>query len=92
MLWEEVCRRSSADEAEGLGACLRGGRAEPAGRRGMAIRASFRGCGVRFVRRSVRGKIWPSLTVGGRVKDMVRLGKWGGGGSSISSGGGGGQK
>lgn len=41
----EMWRRSMADEADGLGACLCGGRVEAGGRRGMGIMASFRGRG-----------------------------------------------
>lgn len=58
--------------ADGLGACLRRGIEEPGGRRGMGIRASFRGCEEWLVRRRVRGKGRPSWTVGGALKEMVR--------------------
>jgi hypothetical protein len=45
---------------------------EPGGRRGMGIRASFRGRGEWLVSRRVRGKTRPRETEGGTVKEIVR--------------------
>lgn len=49
----EVWRRSRVEETDCLGACLRGGRTELGGRRGMGIMASLRGRGEWLVRTRV---------------------------------------
>lgn len=73
----EMWRRSRAEEVEAFGACLRGGRVEPGGRRGMGIRANFSGRGVWLVRTTVKVKMRPRGTVGGMVMDSVRPGRVG---------------